>query len=462
MLSPFLQATSIHGLRYLSESKSILARFLWLVCIVGCFFSALVIIYLNVVHWENSPAVITRVQPVLVEDSQILVPMITVCPRKQDMRSLIVNLFNKYYDRSDPAAAAFDEEVTKAVVAAWQDDLVISNQDEDMTFLNDKMINPFEICFPGDEERMRKWERQCGFVFLLRALVYASSKAKCKRDEYSGHILFVKEYLAHIVTHGIQPSLEHFQKMLEEDLCQTELEGYKELPTGGYRSKTMEVYALFFPLLKEHVTDETEKEDIELLPLQRLEDYELVPPPDFKIGQREDMGNLVGHLMKSDAIRSESLAAAIMAHLTRLIGKRLNDVPGVEDGDVDSLFDFLTGFTHDPDGSSFVLENADAHDITRGCQNMTKTCLFDDKIPKSCLEYCKMVAAGRRAEPFIQELFEMSVDDVNSLEENRPRSFLPDCNWKERNNGPCWMRVINDHGICFTNYMEGNHNDSAV
>ena len=66
MLSVFLRETSIHGLRYLVEAKNPVVKFLWLACICFCFGSAVLIIYLNVKNWENTPAVVTSVQPSLV------------------------------------------------------------------------------------------------------------------------------------------------------------------------------------------------------------------------------------------------------------------------------------------------------------------------------------------------------------------------------------------------------------
>ncbi len=59
----FLQRTSIHGVCYLVEAKNPIAKVLWLIAISFCMSSAALIIYLNVLHWHNSPAVVTNVHP---------------------------------------------------------------------------------------------------------------------------------------------------------------------------------------------------------------------------------------------------------------------------------------------------------------------------------------------------------------------------------------------------------------
>ena len=67
LLSGFLEATSVHGLRYLTGSQNLLARIVWSVCIAASFTVAGWVIYFNVLQWENSPASITRAQPMLVQ-----------------------------------------------------------------------------------------------------------------------------------------------------------------------------------------------------------------------------------------------------------------------------------------------------------------------------------------------------------------------------------------------------------
>lgn len=67
LFSDFLGATSIHGLRYLAEAKNIVIRALWFLCISASFSAAVIIIYGNVVQWQNSPSVISQAKPILVQ-----------------------------------------------------------------------------------------------------------------------------------------------------------------------------------------------------------------------------------------------------------------------------------------------------------------------------------------------------------------------------------------------------------
>ena len=67
MFRLYLESSSIHGLRYLSESKGKLPKMLWLVFIAASFMAAFYIIYNNVKQWENSPSVITTVKPIEIE-----------------------------------------------------------------------------------------------------------------------------------------------------------------------------------------------------------------------------------------------------------------------------------------------------------------------------------------------------------------------------------------------------------
>ncbi len=59
----FLQKTSIHGVSYLVESRNPVARLVWLAAILTCLASAATIICMNVANWNNSPAVVTGVEP---------------------------------------------------------------------------------------------------------------------------------------------------------------------------------------------------------------------------------------------------------------------------------------------------------------------------------------------------------------------------------------------------------------
>ena len=57
----------MHGLRYLVDAGNPLVRVAWLSTILTCISSAAAIIYINVLNWSNSPAVVTSVYPELAE-----------------------------------------------------------------------------------------------------------------------------------------------------------------------------------------------------------------------------------------------------------------------------------------------------------------------------------------------------------------------------------------------------------
>lgn len=79
MIRTYLNDTSIHGLRYLKRAKSVpcVFRLIWLVCIVGSFIAATIIIVLNVKNWENSPVVVTSVDNF---DIEVGISVIDVSP----------------------------------------------------------------------------------------------------------------------------------------------------------------------------------------------------------------------------------------------------------------------------------------------------------------------------------------------------------------------------------------------
>ena len=66
-LSEYLEGTSIHGLRYLSEAKEVIVKFLWFLCITVSFSTAGYFIHASFLGWDENPAVVTSVGPALVE-----------------------------------------------------------------------------------------------------------------------------------------------------------------------------------------------------------------------------------------------------------------------------------------------------------------------------------------------------------------------------------------------------------
>ncbi len=63
MLTLFMKESSMHGLRYLVEARNPVVKALWFAAICFCVSSASAIIYLNVVNWNNTPAIVTSVHP---------------------------------------------------------------------------------------------------------------------------------------------------------------------------------------------------------------------------------------------------------------------------------------------------------------------------------------------------------------------------------------------------------------
>ena len=93
----YLEDTSVHGLRYLSVSPGAASKLSWFFCIAASFTVAFLICHSNVVQWNANPKVLTSVQSVTVSGNKIHMPTVTVCPRKGNLRSLVVNYLGKYY-----------------------------------------------------------------------------------------------------------------------------------------------------------------------------------------------------------------------------------------------------------------------------------------------------------------------------------------------------------------------------
>ena len=84
----FLENSTVHGLSYISSSKSI-SRFLWTLVVVSGFSFACVLIYQSYQSWESSPVSTTiETRPI----SEIKFPKITVCPPKNTFTNLNFDL----------------------------------------------------------------------------------------------------------------------------------------------------------------------------------------------------------------------------------------------------------------------------------------------------------------------------------------------------------------------------------
>ena len=62
LLREYLEATTVHGLRYLLVSRSLVSKFAWFVCITASFATAALICQSNILQWESNPKVLASVQ----------------------------------------------------------------------------------------------------------------------------------------------------------------------------------------------------------------------------------------------------------------------------------------------------------------------------------------------------------------------------------------------------------------
>ena len=191
LLSAFLEATSIHGLRYLSESKSILIKSVWFIVILTSFSAAAFICYNNVVQWQNSPILISqarpahvkvslrfeknhehgcvyvcyKLQPLWFQDLKIPMPTVTICPQKHNFRNLIENFYNKYYEASSrspiDAKIVFDALYNK-IESRWSLERFEIEQ---------RKFDPFKEC--RNATSVASTTNKCDFVRLLHEIVLA-------------------------------------------------------------------------------------------------------------------------------------------------------------------------------------------------------------------------------------------------------------------------------------------------
>ena len=430
MISDYLRTTSIHGLRYLTTAKNKTIRFIWFVCVLGSFTTAIYIIYLNVLNWENSPSVLTKAQPVLVEN-ELEMPVATVCPRRPDYRSLIVNFFNKYYDHSDVSSVEINKKLKRLGVA-----MAVSEKLQKYSEANND-ANPFEECFDNETRSTES----CHFVRTLFAM---DSE---KNDQCPDFNLFglIYHYAIDSSLDGTSPNEEELTRLFMEKCQGSDVSARRDsdaLSSLNWQSVAFS-YIVFFPLLKIRLGAEHE-----FLPLKSLDQYENIEV--LKLEEVTDMGNLFGHLMNSGGFEEFS---------SLIIGKLFDDISEMLDieavADADDVLDLLAYFAYDSEstltkrilnlGDLPVKEKCNlTMDNAGGCP---KESLDDDEV---CLKYCDLISEVRlKAEPLLVEMMEMSVDDAKEIGGNRSRSLLAPC---KSGKEPCWNKIINDRGVCYTNY----------
>ena len=79
ILREFLESSTIHGLTYISTSKSRAGKVFWALVVIGGFCSASYLINNSYVEWSASP-VATTIHTVPIEELPF--PKVTVCPPK--------------------------------------------------------------------------------------------------------------------------------------------------------------------------------------------------------------------------------------------------------------------------------------------------------------------------------------------------------------------------------------------
>lgn len=67
MLKQFLDTTSIHGLKYVGQSKHFCAKAAWLTLILASFSCAVAVIFMTVKAWDEQPTTVQETKPVLLE-----------------------------------------------------------------------------------------------------------------------------------------------------------------------------------------------------------------------------------------------------------------------------------------------------------------------------------------------------------------------------------------------------------
>ena len=261
----------------------------------------------------------------------------------------------------------------------------------------------------------------------------------------------MKEYLTNKTVYGIKPTNENLE-MEFENHCKVKLAKERTLPSNEKDLKnTIHAYAIFFPVIDGPTPMFTKPK---LHQLKGLESYDLLPS--IKIKEKENLGTVLGHMMNYQLLTTE-LTNTILPNLIEIISKEL-DLQGPEIHD--EIFALLHYFSYPPNKDSFLaLHNDVIYDPKLGCHNVTPgvdPCSDGTKIER-CSDYCERASLGRR-KAIVQEILEMSTDSIMTSSESSEsppttRPTLGSCTWEDEK--PCWSKIINDRGLCFTNFKKG-------
>ena len=175
MLKSYLEQSSIHGLQYVGTARYPLSRYLWLVSVMCCASTAGVTIYYNISAWENSPSVVTRVTPILVQvnhklkssitmgtmydlsyvQDRLAFPMLTICPINPSLETLIFGLLSDYKELiEDSMNAEFLKQVSRMQRRAEYARRVPTKRFADLILPHVSVIH--ELIFQWDKERPRQ------------------------------------------------------------------------------------------------------------------------------------------------------------------------------------------------------------------------------------------------------------------------------------------------------------------
>ena len=126
----FLEASSLHGLVYISKAESLVAKILWAVSVIVSFSLAGVLIHQSFANWSNNPvSSVISTHPI----KDLKFPNVTVCPPKDTNTALNYDLFkleNHFTPSQREGVAqaiknAFFENEIKAYVQTLSDILCI-------------------------------------------------------------------------------------------------------------------------------------------------------------------------------------------------------------------------------------------------------------------------------------------------------------------------------------------------
>ena len=108
-MKEFLESSTIHGLSYISTSKTLLVKYLWVAIVITGFLISGILIFQSLKKWNNSPVGTTEETLAI---SEVSFPKITVCPPKGTHTAL-----NYFLEKIKSENATLDEEKQKELNA---------------------------------------------------------------------------------------------------------------------------------------------------------------------------------------------------------------------------------------------------------------------------------------------------------------------------------------------------------